>query len=71
MEDYYWSTMEYHHDNTHTMNDYLDNHLPDGAEIIMQDGNYAVVEYYGEKFALNAVGNGDSYNHKVEIAVLP
>ena len=68
METYYWTTIEHHSDNNHTMQDYLNNHLPDRFKLIFEDGTYAeIVDMLnGSIWGVNASGNGDSYNHKVE-----
>ena len=70
METYYWKTLDYHHDNSFTMDDYLRFHLPGNTEVIMIDGSYAEIKYMDKKYALHASGNGDSYNHKVEFEEL-
>lgn len=53
-DSFYWTTEYYHHDNSFTMNDYLDNHLPDGAKIMFEEdsdgeGNPDWVDYYNEE----------------------
>ena len=37
MVDYYWSTDDPHSDNSETMSDFMDNHMPAGAYEIMFD----------------------------------
>ena len=65
MDTYYWNTEEPHMDNSETMRDYLD--TINMLDITMIDGTYAEgVNAKGEKFALHASGNGDSFNHKIE-----
>lgn len=66
-DSFYWTTEYYHHDNSFTMNDYLDNHLPDGSKIMFQDGSYAEIIIDNQRYALDAKGNGDSYNHIVTL----
>lgn len=68
METYKWHTTEAHSDNNETMNDYLDNHLPECFKPIFQDGTYAEIrnENTGQIFAVHASGDGDFCNHKVE-----
>jgi len=61
-----WTTDYYHNDNAFTMTDFLENHLPDGVEIYLEDGSYAEVRVDNTNYALDAKGNGDSYNHIVE-----
>ena len=50
------------------MNDYLTNHLPENFEIIFEDGTYAEIQNKdnGQIWGVNASGDGDSFNHKVE-----
>lgn len=69
---FYWSTEYYHHDNTFTMNDYLENFLDNHIKITLDDGSYVEVlnSYTKEKYAIHASGNGDCYNHKVKIVKL-
>lgn len=35
---FYWTTQYYHHDNNFTMDDFLSNHLPEGAWVHHIDG---------------------------------
>ena len=65
MEIFKWTTEHYHPDNAFTMNEYLENHLPMEAEILYTDGSYAEVELDGT-WALDAKGDGDSFNHVIE-----
>ena len=65
MEDFIYTTGYYHPDNTVTMNDYLENHLPDNLTLIYQDGSYAEITNGNEIFEIHASGNGDSYNHRI------
>jgi Na+-transporting NADH:ubiquinone oxidoreductase subunit NqrF len=67
---FYWETEYYHNDNAFTMNDFLENYLPDNAEITLDDGSYAEIEMEGNKFSLDAKGNGDSFHHCVDWHVL-
>ena len=65
METYYWTTEHPHADNNETMQKYLDE--INMLDIIMVDGTYAEgVNAKGEKYALHASGDGDSFNHKIE-----
>ena len=41
METYRWHTIEPHNNNEETMNDYLENHLPQCFDVIFEDGTYA------------------------------
>jgi hypothetical protein len=70
IDSFSWSTEEYHHDNEITMNDYLDNHLLDWAKIMFQDGSYAEIMIDGQRYSLDAKGDGDSYNHIVNIVAI-
>jgi len=71
METYYWTTEEYHPDNSFTMNDYLNNHLPNNFAVRHNEGTYAEIESFsGERYGVHASGNGDSFNHKVEFDLL-
>jgi len=65
-----WSTEYFHVDNCFTMNDYLDNHLPQDANIVFTDGSYAEITIGERKYALDAKGDGDSYHHIVNIMQL-
>ena len=65
METYYWTTDEPHFNNEETMSDYLE--TVNMLDIVFIDGTYAEGKNAkGEKFALHASGNGDSFNHKIE-----
>lgn len=70
MKIYYWSTKKSHADNSETMLDYLENHLPIDAICIMKDGSYAEILIGDVKYAVHASGNGDFNNHKVEFVKL-
>jgi len=69
---FYWQTDYYHHDNSFTMQDFLDNHLPIEFEVILDDGSYAEVRQLCTDaiFSLDAKGNGDSYNHVINWKLL-
>lgn len=67
---FYWFTEYYHHNNTFTMDDFLENHLPESAIIHHIDGSYAEIEYNGRDIGIHASGNGDSYNHLITWEVL-
>ena len=75
MEDYKWKTDHAHNDNTETMTDFLENHLPhfDGNFVVlMDDGTYAeIMNDTGEVFEVHASGDGDSTHHKVEFVNMP
>lgn len=72
MEDYYWSTKESHFDNYETLNDYLDNHLPSDFNVLVLNTLYCEIlnTKTNEVFQVNAMGNGDSNNHKVTFEFL-
>jgi hypothetical protein len=65
MDDYTWNTDYAHSDNTETMCDYLDNHLPEGAEVLYHDGTYAEILYNYAKHEVHASGDGDFTHHRV------
>ena len=67
---FYWTTEYYHPDNNFTMDDYLWNHLPEGACVHHIDGTYAEIEYEGRDYGLHAGGNGDSFNHVIRWELL-
>ena len=67
---FYYSTEYYHPNNSFTMDDYLTNHLPEGAEIIHIDGSYAEILYEGKDYGVHAGGNGDSFNHVIHWELL-
>ena len=62
--EYTWETEEPHSDNSETMEDYLENHLPDAYEVIEQNGTLAII-MKGKKIVVHASGNGDFTSHKV------
>ena len=67
MQPHYWTTEDYHHDNSVTMSEYLNGIMDEEWSIICHDGTYAEVELpSGDKFEVHASGNGDSFNHKIE-----
>lgn len=70
MKAFYYSTEYYHPDNSFTMDDYLSNHLPEGAEIICVDGSYAEINYEGIKYAVHAAGGGDAFYHYIRFEKL-
>lgn len=72
MEDYTWHTENSHSDNTETMIDYLNNHLPRHFAFLFQDRSYAEVfnEVTSERFGIHASGNGNFNNHKVRFEKL-
>jgi len=64
MNDIYWRTDKPHFNNTETMNDYLDNE--NMLDITLVDGAYAEgVNGKGEKYAIHASGDGDSFSHRI------
>lgn len=60
-----WTSEHAHYDNSYTMSEYLDNHLPDGANLFSRDGSYAEVMLGSQMYALDAKGNGDCFSHVV------
>lgn len=65
--EYTWSTPLGHIDNSETMSDWIECHMPYGAWLIEQDGSQADIHYKGKSYDINASGNGNSFNHKVTI----
>lgn len=72
MEDYYWETWESHENNSVTMTDYLENHLPGDYEVILHDGSYAEIKQKQtlNRYAVHASGNGDFLHHCVKFELL-
>lgn len=70
MDDFYWSTYTPHSDNSETMQEYLDE-FNDSLTIDHVDGTRAEgVCKDGNRYAIHASGNGDSFNHKVEFELI-
>lgn len=65
MEYFTYTTDYYHADNTFTMNDYLENYLPEKFKVIFQDGSFAEISDGLNTYEVHAGGNGDSYNHRI------
>ena len=67
MKDYTWETEEELANNTLTMNDYLDNHLPKCFKIMYQEDTYAEIKNINshQRFEVHASGNGDFRSHIV------
>ena len=70
MKDFTYTTEYYHPDNAFTMNDYLENHLPENFTITHQDGSYAEIFDGKNTFEVHAGGNGDCYNHKITFQII-
>ncbi len=71
MKTFRWSTEYEHANNDITMSDYIENHLPDSFEVILSDGSYAEIRNSkGKVFGVQASGDGDFKNHKVEFRQL-
>ena len=65
---FYWTTEYYHNDNTFTLNDYLENQIEEQFHLMFEDENYCeILDLHGERYSLMASGDGDSFNHKIEI----
>ncbi|SHH56804.1 hypothetical protein [Ferrimonas marina] len=70
-EPYTYQTEEPHFDNSATLSDWLYSHMPEGWEIVDRDGTYAEVRDEERRlYAVQASGNGDSQNHKIEFELL-
>lgn len=67
MDDYLWSTKESHFDNYQTLNDYIENHLPSYFIVLVLNTLYCEIvnTTTNQVFQVNAMGNGDSNNHRV------
>lgn len=71
MNDYTWGTSVPHSDNTETMSDYLNNHLPENWKVLIHDGSYAEVQdESGSRWEVHASGDGDSFNHRVRFELI-
>ena len=72
MEQFNWETEQSHSNNTETMNDYLETHLPEHFHLVIQDGSYAEVQssYTAQIYAVHASGNGDFNHHSVKFELL-
>ena len=72
METYKWTTEQEHTDNTERMNDYLGNHLPRCFRVMYQNDSYAEIKNRNshQRFEVNASGDGDFRNHKVEFKLV-
>ena len=44
METYRWRTPQPHNNNNVTMDDYLNNHLPQCFDVVFEDGTYAEIK---------------------------
>ena len=68
---FYWTTEYYHNDNTFTLNDYLENQIEEQFHLMFEDESYCeILDLHGERYSLMASGDGDSFNHKIEIEKL-
>ena len=69
MEDYIYQTEQAHANNLETMDDFLENELPQlGFFLVLCiDGTYAEIERMTDKkqFEVHAGGNGDFCNHRI------
>lgn len=72
MEDFRWSTDYTHTDNTTTMEEYLEQHLPSNFEVIYQADSYAEIidKTSGTQWSVHAGGDGDSFNHRIRFEPL-
>ena len=69
MDAIYWTTEEPHHDNSETMQDYLDS--GNMLDITLVDGAYAEgTNCNGDRYEIHAGGNGDSYSHVVTFKLI-
>ena len=60
MEAYRWSTPQPHNNNNETMDDYLNNHLPQCFDVVFEDGTYAEIKNKntGQIFGVSSTGDG-------------
>ncbi|WP_143813390.1 hypothetical protein [Parabacteroides provencensis] len=64
---YRWQTEYPLYTTTDSMNDFLENHLPDDYEVIECDGNQILVDIKGDKYEIAAYGDGDFCSHVVSV----
>lgn len=69
MEDYIFQTEFPHVNNEQTMKYFLDNHIEEvfgvGAHTVAEEGTYCEIVNRAGLWAVHAMGNGDSFNHKI------
>lgn len=75
METFYWFTTEPLPSTSHCMQNFFEEHwferFGKEDELILDDGSYAEVKTKdGTVWGLNASGNGDFCNHKIEFSVV-
>lgn len=68
MDTFCWATEQEHANNQETMEQYLNEFLPDCFDIELHDGTYAEIKNKntGHSFEVHASGNGDFRSHKVD-----
>ncbi len=67
---YHWSTEGYHHDNSFTMNDYIDNEMDISWEAEQYGTSAEIMDDCGNIYLARAAGNGDSFNHVITFELL-
>ena len=69
---YFYATEEPHHDNSATMDDFLEHELPDGFNVIIVDGSYANIQHSetGFVYEAHAGGDGDFIHHRIDFVQL-
>lgn len=72
VDDFTWESDNPHSDNSYTMEEYLNDHLPDKFDIIYHDGSYAEIldRNSGEKYEVHAGGDGDFNNHRIKFRLI-
>ena len=71
MNNYYWSTENPHSTNLETMRDFINNHISEHFEVVLEDGSYIEIQNdEGVLYGVHASGNGDFYNHIVRFELL-
>lgn len=64
---YNWQTDYCLFTNTDSMDDFLENELPDDYEVIERDRNQCIVDMDGDKYEITAYGDGDFSHHVASI----
>ncbi len=69
MDNIYWETEDSHHDNSETMQDYIE--TINMLDIAFVDGTYAEgTNAQGQRFEIHASGNGDFNHHKITFTLI-
>lgn len=68
---YHYSTTYPHCNNSFTIEDFLDNHLPEGSHVHHIEGSYGEIGYDGKYYGVEAAGDGDFFNHVIGWNLIP